>query len=213
MIVDIGIIISLFILPVFLIYRNVIPFRYKVHTLGLVALLSVIIVPLKGWGMEKLGLQPHAVGEHAIPYFLFTGGLGVALLIIAKLTKRTGKERWWKDSHFVYGFIVVSVLQEFVFRGFLIPELQLIFSSTTLIILSNALLFTFMHSIYSDNLPTLTMIFLGGIGFAAMYIYFPSLILISISHAILNFIVVYFGFFTQKRMGNLSIEGNPHKPI
>jgi len=199
MLIDISIIVILFVLPVVLMSFKIIPFKYKIHALGLVAFLLMLIVLLKGWGTQKLGLQLPAVGEFALPYLLFTCGLGIALLIISKLTKNTGKERWWKDSHFIYGFILVSALQEFVFRGFLIPELQSIFSSTILVVLVNALLFAFMHIIYSDNKYSLLMIFVGGIGFATMYIYYPSLILIAISHTVLNFIAVYFGFFTQER--------------
>lgn len=189
----------LFILPVVLIYFKIIPFKYKLYILGVVVLSSLAIVVLEKWGLEKIGLQLETTVEYAIPYFLFTLSLGIALLLISKLQKRGVTPQWWKNSHFLYGFILVSVLQEFVFRGFLIPELQSLFSSTILVILINATLFAFMHIIYSDDTKALVMIFLGGIGFASMYVYFPSLILIAISHTILNFIAVYYGFFNEER--------------
>lgn len=189
----------LLVLPVVLIYFKVIPFRYKVHTLGIVAVIILLIVIFNGWYARMLGLQPNAVKAYYFPYILFTLVASFALLIVARLLKRKGTEHWWQDSHFLYGFILVSALQEFVFRGFLIPELQSIISIAWLVILVNALLFAWMHVIYSDDLKSLMLIFLGGIGFASMYVHFPSLILISISHMILNVIVVYFGFFTQER--------------
>jgi len=36
----------------------------------------------------------------------------------------------------------------------------------------------------------------GGLLFATLYTFYPNFLLASISHSILNFIAVYFGFFT-----------------
>lgn len=200
MIEAIGILLVLFVLPVALWYFKVIPFQYRFHTLAVVGACIVAIVVIRGWGMHTLGLQWSVLRDYVVPYTLFTLFAGFALYIFAKLLKHTSTERWWKKSHFLYGFVLFSALQEFVFRGFLIPELQSIISVAWLVVLVNALLFTWMHVIYSDDSKTLLMIFFGGIGFAAMYVSFPSLILVSISHMILNFIAVYFGFFTQERV-------------
>lgn len=190
----------LFILPVGLWYFKIIPFKYRFHTLAVIGIFILAIVIVKGWGVQTLGLQGNVVRDYAVPYALFTIFAGLALFIFAKLSKHKGTERWWRKGHFLYGFVLFSALQEFVFRGFLVPELQSIISVAWLVILVNALLFTWMHVIYSDDLKVLLMIFLGGIGFAAMYVYFPSLILVSISHMILNFIAVFFGFLTQERV-------------
>jgi len=205
MIETIIILFALFILPVILWYLRIVPFRYRFHTFAVVGIFVVAIILVKGWSLQTLGLQADAIGNYAVPYALFTFFTGLALYIVAKLLKRTGTERWWRRSHFLYGFILFSTLQEFVFRGFLIPELQSVISIGWLVIFVNALLFTWMHVIYSDDVKALLMIFFGGIGFAVMYVYFPSLILVAISHMILNFIAVYFGFFTQERAKDQSI--------
>jgi membrane protease YdiL (CAAX protease family) len=199
MIEAIVILFILFVLPVVLWYFKVIPFRYRFHTFAIIGACTVAIVLAKGWSVSTLGLQGNAVRSYAVPYLLFTLLAGVAVYLIAKLLKRPGTERWWRMGHFLYGFTLFSALQEFVFRGFLIPELQSITSVAWLVILVNALLFTWMHIIYSDDAKALLMIFVGGIGFAAIYVSFPSLVLVSISHMVLNFIAVYFGFFTQER--------------
>ncbi len=200
MIQEILIIFLLFVLPVALLYFKIIPFKLKVHTLGIISLLLLFIAFFRGWGVEILGLQLDKVGEYIIPYTIFTLIAGCALIVVSKILKRKGKERWWEDNHFLYGFMVVSIFQEFVFRGFLIPELQLIFSSVLIIIIINSLLFMLIHVIYSDDIKALALIFIGGIGFAVMYVYYPSLILIVISHAILNLIIVYYGFFSEEKV-------------
>lgn len=190
----------LFIVPVILLYFKVIPFRYKIHTLTLVALIIGVIIFADKWSASKLGLDAEGVSNYWMPYVLFTIALTAVVFVFVKILGKKSKTEWQRDTHFLYGFILVSVLQEIVFRGFLIPELQSLINPTLIIILVNALLFAFMHVIYAHNKAELIGIFLGGVGFATMYVYFPSLILVILSHAVLNFIVVYYRFFSEERL-------------
>lgn len=204
MTIKILLLVFFFVVPVVLLYFKVIPFRYKIHTLTFVALAIGVIMFAEKWSASKLGLDANAVSSYWLPYLLFTIVLTSAVFVVAKLLKRKGTIGWRRDTHFLYGFILVSVIQEYIFRGFLIPELQSFITSPILVILVNTLLFTFMHIIYSDNGPALMGIFIGGICFATMYVYYPSLILVMISHTILNFVVVYYGFFSQERLTKTS---------
>lgn len=202
--------ITLFILPVVLLYFKIIPFRYRTYVLGLVAVIIATVVLVEGWGLGKLGLRLDEMNRTWLPYGVFTIISSGLLVVLAKILRRPTMKQWWRDSHFLYGFIILSALQEFCFRGFLIPELQKLFASAILVIVINAALFTFMHLIYAADAFLLSALFVSGLGFAAMYVSFPSLILIIISHAILNFIVVYFGVFTQQRQTPVapSLRGN-----
>ncbi len=204
----ITIIFSLFILPVVLIYFKVIPFRYKVHVLCLVSVIAAVIMIFQKWTLIKLGLKIDLVSEYFTLYFLFTLVLVFLLIIVAKLQRKNFKSKWWRDNHFLYGFILVSIFQEFLFRGFLIPQLEGIFKPYIIVILINASLFAFMHLIYANDTQSMVMIFIGGVCFATMYVYFPSLILIIISHAILNFIAVLFGFYSKERPQKNIIDRN-----
>lgn len=204
MVNNILLLIALFVVPVILLYFKVIPFRYKIHVLAFVAIVIGVIEISKKWSMDKLGLGVGAVSNHWLQYVLFTFALVILVFVFARLLRRKRTTGLGGDTHFLYGFILVSILQEFIFRGFLIPELQTFIASPLFVILVNAVLFAFMHIIYADDALPLVGIFLGGIGFAAMYVYFPSLILVMIAHAILNFLVVYFGFFSQERQTRAS---------
>ena len=53
----------------------------------------------------------------------------------------------------------------------------------------------FLHSIFPNPTIGLPIAFIGGLGFALMYMKYPSLLLIIISHSIINFFVVLYGFF------------------
>ena len=199
MISAIAIILLLFILPVVLVYFKIVPFKYRVHLLILVSAIAAVIMIFQKWTLAKLELGVDIVGKYVTFYLLFTLILAILLIITAKLQRKGFKAQWWRDNHFLYGFILVSVLQEFLFRGFLIPQLKEIVGSYIVVILLNASLFAIMHLIYINDTQSMAMIFIGGLGFATMYVYFPSLILIIISHAILNFIAVLFGYYSTER--------------
>jgi len=199
MILEILHIVILFILPVLLVYFKVIPFKYRKHTLVIVSILAILLILFEKWTLTKLGIRIDNITTTILPYTIFTI-LGVILLFtISKILKRKKQTDFFKKKHFIYGFLLVSILQELLFRGFLFPQLQEIFKDTYLVVLINAILFTLIHSIYSNTIITLAVIFVGGIFFAGMYSIYPNLILISISHAILNYIAVLYNFYYEEK--------------
>ncbi|MEA3398924.1 MAG: CPBP family intramembrane glutamic endopeptidase, partial [Patescibacteria group bacterium] len=91
-----------------------------------------------------------------------------------------------------------SVLQEVVFRGVLMHMLRRAFKSPFFIIILNAALFALIHILYADAKVILPLTFLAGICFSWLYYKYPNLILISISHTILNFTAMILGFFVLR---------------
>ena len=63
------------------------------------------------------------------------------------------------------------------------------------VIILNTLLFTLIHIIYPMPEIMIPVAVISGFAFALMYRYFPNLILISLSHAVLNFVAILYGFF------------------
>jgi len=206
MILEIIWIFLLFIFPVLLVYCRIIPFKYRKHTLATVSAIIVTIILVEGWTLTQLGIRLDNIRECTIPYAVFTI-IGIFfLLTMFRLLKRRPDRSITKRKHLIYGFIFVSALQELLFRGFLFPELKNIFSGYILIILVNAILFTFIHSIYSNDIISLVMIFVSGICFAGIYWIYPNLILIIISHAILNYIAVLYNFYYKEKMSVKILE-------
>jgi len=160
--------------------------------------MTLALIVYEGWTLSELGIRFDNVVPSIIPYTIFTI-LGVlALVAIAKIIKRTPQKNFYSNKKFIYSIIVISILQELLFRGFLFPKLNYIFSNYTIIILANVILFTFMHTIYSNTTATLATIFAGGIFFALVYGSYPNLILISLSHIILNHVAVRYGFYREE---------------
>lgn len=184
----------LFILPVLLIYFNIIPRDVRLGVLALVFFILVGIVVREKWSLKSLGIRLDNLIPALIPYTLFTLGAVAALIVIAKLLNSDTVENWSKDIHFQFLFLPISFIQEFAYRSFLIPRLKSIINSPWLVILANAILFSFLHIFYPNPVVNLPLTFFAGLGFASLYYRYPNLILATISHCILNFLSVYYCF-------------------
>jgi membrane protease YdiL (CAAX protease family) len=199
-IVNIIEIIILFLLPVLLIYARVIPFKYRYWVLGAVLLLMVLVLRVEKWTLHDLGLRTDNFWQSLVPYFLFTG-LGVTVIVVA--AKLLGKKFFIKNLWHPFPYHLISVvptcfIQELGYRAILLPKLGMIFASLAAVIIVGSLLFSLLHLPYSELNYLLPITFLGGVGFALMYIIYPNLILIFLSHLTLNFTMLLFSFFSQR---------------
>ena len=159
-----------------------------------IAILGIVLC--EKWTLRDLGIRTDNLRTTFLPYALFTITGLIGIFLFAFFLDQPAASNWWLHSHFQYGFLVASVLQEFMFRGFLMPKLRIIFDHAWQVIAVNAALFTLVHLIFPDALLFLPLGLVSGIAFAALYYYYPNLILISISHSILNFFALYFCFFS-----------------
>lgn len=185
----------IFVVPVALIYFGVIPDQWRLFVLVVGGLFIYGIVKKEKWSMEMLGLNEFHTERALKPYVIFTV-VGIFFLIgLAYLNGFSAQVVPDNYLHLLFLFLPVSALQEFAYRGYLMPVLHFIYRSPVRVVIINTLLFTFLHVIYPDMEVNLPLAFVSGLGFAMMYYRYPNLILISISHAILNFVAILYGFF------------------
>jgi len=187
-------ILYLYIIPTLLLYFNVIPKDLRVLMLFAVAILLFGIVKHAKWSYFDIGVHENFMKD-IIPYSLVTIGGVLFLIWLAQIVPHEPFLNWWKNLRFLLLFIPISVLQEIVFRGILMNMLERAFRSPIFIIALNAGVFAFMHVIYLNSMFVLPMTFIAGIAFAWMYYKYKNLILISVSHTILNFVAMILGFF------------------
>lgn len=187
-------ILYLFVIPTLLLYFKIIPGDLRIVMLFGIAVLMFGIIKHNHWTLRDLGIHKN-FNKDFIPYFLFTiAGIGF-LFWLSAIVSHSPFLNWWKSAKFLLLFIPISVVQEIVFRGVLMKLLRHAFSNPVFIIGLNAAVFTLIHVIYVNATFVLPMTFIAGIGFAWMYYRYPNLILISISHTILNFFGMVLGFF------------------
>lgn len=187
-------ILYLYIIPILLLYFKIIPNEFRVILLFGVAILLYGIVKHNKWTYSDLGIK-RDLKEDLAPYTVFTVGGVLFLLWLSQIVPHEPFLGWWKNIKFLLLFIPISVLQEIVFRGILMDMLNKVFKSPIFIIVINAGIFALMHVIYLNSIFVLPMTFMAGIGFAWIYFKYKNLILISISHTILNFVAMVLGFF------------------
>lgn len=184
-----------FLLPVLLIYWNIIPNTYRFFSLFVVCCVILTIILREKWTLKDIGFRHDnfknglllygsltIVGVVAISYYAYRLGMGTIL-----------ENR--PSPYLLLTFIPISFFQEFLYRGFLMKMLQSVFSDRMTVVLFNASLFTILHIIFPLPSVMLPLAFIGGLYFAICYYLVPNLILVSISHAILNLTAVALGFF------------------
>ncbi len=183
----------IFILPVLLWYYKIIPIERRLHALYGMNILALIFVFIHQFNLKQIGVRLDNIYSSLFIYSVFTliGAIvvfaGAKIIKIKKPGEGHSIEKLWHC-------IKISVLQETIYRGYLMALLLLILSPITAIIL-NALLFTLVHVIYENKKVTLFIVFISGLAFAALYAMHPNLILISITHIILNYVAISLGFF------------------
>lgn len=186
-------ILFIFILPVILTYFKIVPLKFRLWLFFFLVFLVGFLSYLEGLTLKELGIRVDNLNDGVLPYTLLTL-VGVALIVLAaKRLRKTSHPRWWMKPHFQFMFILLSVTQEFMYRGYLMPKLEFIIPSAFFVIFVNSLIFMFLHIIYPNKATNLLLTFIGGLAFAAIYYYYPNLFLISISHSILNFFAVLYG--------------------
>src|SRR3989338_3634767 len=184
---------TLFVLPVLLILFGVIPVQYRFFVLLAITILVIAVIVIEKWSLKNLGIRLDNIKKSALWYLIFTVFATVAIIVLARLLNHN-TQNITGNIHFQYGFIILSFLQEFLFRSFLIPKLKLLTASPTLVIISNAALFGILHLIFPNTLVIFLLTALLGVGFAYVYYYRPNLILATIAHSIINFVAVFYCF-------------------
>jgi membrane protease YdiL (CAAX protease family) len=91
--------------------------------------------------------------------------------------------------------IALSFIQEFLYRSYLFRLWNDISHHAWLVITLNVVVFTYMHTIFPNWEIVLPLTGVGGILFAIMYHRYPNFWMISSMHVVLNFTVLYLGFF------------------
>ena len=187
----------LFILPVVLFYFDVIPGNFRVAMLFVITLLLLGIIYEEKWTFADMGIKKNWTSD-VRPYAIFTILAVAFLFAISETAPHFENFDWWQSEKFLLLFAPISILQEIIFRGVLMKMLLGAFKNIPFVILINATVFAVLHIIYLNSAFILPLTFFGGICFAYLYYKWPNLILISISHTIINFTAMILGFFALR---------------
>lgn len=179
--------------PVFLIWSGAIPFSYRFHVLGFVLLSFIVHSVHSGYRLHDLGFTLEHSGNSIRWNLLFCtiGGMGLYL------TYRAGwlmpREHSYSLACFLFYIVILGPVQELIFRGILFAEMKRCRNITPkMMILISTITFSYLHIIY--NHPALLLItFVSGLVWGGIYLRWPSIWGISLSHSLLGALAMFLG--------------------
>lgn len=182
----------IYILPVLLVFLEVIPFSWRFYVLIFAAIVVVAIAYLYQFSPVELGFTNHNLKKSltaiSLPTLIFTGFMFIYYLTHGSRLDNSAYQ--WLFYLFFVG--VSSPIQEFLYRGFLFAIFKREKFATWVQIVFSTLLYSFIHLIYKD-IPTLVFTLIIGIIWGWNYAKFRNLYSIIISHSLLGAIAILVG--------------------
>lgn len=180
-------------LPILLIWFDVIPFTYRFHVLATVLCTFVLFGLYRGYGLGELGLTLKNCRSSMLANALFcaAGGLGLYLVFLGGF--QMPREHSYSLTCFLLYIVFLAPVQEFIFRGIMFAEMKRCrIADRRIMLLISTVSFSFLHIIY-DYPPLLLITFISGLAWGMMYLRWPSLLGISMSHALLGAFAMFLG--------------------
>lgn len=179
--------------PVFLIWSGVIPFAFRFHVLAVVLLSFIVHSVRRGYCLHDLGFTLEHSWNSIRWNVLFCtlGGIGLYL------TYRSGwlmpREYSYSLACFFFYIVILGPVQELIFRGILFAEMKRCRNiAPAMMVLISTITFSYLHIIY--NHPLLLLItFVSGLVWGLIYLRWPSIWGISVSHSLLGALAMFLG--------------------
>jgi membrane protease YdiL (CAAX protease family) len=183
--------------PIILLLKQIIPREMRMWFLGASLFAVLMLLILEHPSLETIGIRNDNLWQACIAYGVFTLFGIIALNIYARMLRKSALASWRSDSHLMGWFIPVSIAQQIIFMGFVLPTFKLVLP-LWFAVAATALVFAFMHSFYEEQNTIIPLALFAGVGFATLFSFWPNLLLGCVSHMILNFSAVYLRFFKFK---------------
>ncbi|MFM7088641.1 MAG: CPBP family intramembrane glutamic endopeptidase [Candidatus Paceibacterota bacterium] len=188
-------ILVIFIVPIFLLYYNILDIDARFFLLAFSALVMYSIIRRERWNYRDLGLRVDNI-KSALPYYLSATLLFIGILFVLDSVLNINPNNTpTVIAQRLLLFIPVSVFQEFAFSVFLLKRLQFLFGRSFLMVFINATIFTYIHIIYDLPPAAAIFLFVGSVIASIVYLRKPNFLLVSIAHSLANITAVLLGFF------------------
>lgn len=194
-----GVLLPLFVLlimlhvPVALIWLEVIPFKYRFYTLFFLLAGFAGYAYKRRYSLYELGFRTDnlRLSLYSNLVFCLVGSLGLYLTYNAGwLRPKAGEYLPWI---YVFYILFLAPAQEIFFRGILFAEMKRSrIADQRWILLISTFSFCFLHIIYQHP-PLLIMALLSGLTWGGLYIKWPNIWGISLSHSLLGAFAILLG--------------------
>ncbi len=180
-------------LPILLLWSGIIPFAYRFHALSVVMAGSLFFAAHRRYRWRELGFRTDNL-RNSIYWNLLFCALGAVCLY---LSYRAGLVRPKDSSYLPYVYVMYILLlapvQELLFRGMLFAEMRRTGNRDyRVIVLVSTSSFCFLHTIYNHP-PLLIISFASGLIWSLLFIKWPNIWGVSLSHALLGALAMFLG--------------------
>lgn len=181
-----------YVLPVLLIYWQLVPFAWRFYLLIFAAVTIIAIARLDQFSGKELGFTTQNLQNSLRAIALPT--LASAMMMVIYYTQNGSRinNSAYSWSFYLFFVFLSSPLQEFLYRGFLFGILTRAKLAVWLQILLSSFLYGLVHLIYKD-IPTLLLTSLIGLFWGFHYAQYRNLYSIIISHSLLGAIAILVG--------------------
>lgn len=179
--------------PVFLIWSGVIPFAYRFHVLAVVLLSFIAHSVHRGYRLHDLGFTLEQSWNSIRWNLLFCTLGGIGLYCAYRAGWLMPREYSYSLACFLFYIVILAPVQELIFRGILFAEMKRCRNiAPKMMILISTITFSYLHIIY--NHPVLLLItFVSGLVWGLIYLRWPSIWGISLSHSLLGALAMFLG--------------------
>lgn len=182
-----------FVIPVVLILAQVIPFEYRFYVLLIATIVVFIYTRLMGVFLSELGWRKKNLKISFLKILPMTLSLSLVMLLFYFLGWIRSTENQQISWLFYLFYVFISCpSQEFLYRGFLFWFLPMFELNSRAIIVTSAVLYSFVHAIYWD-IPTLIITLVIGFFWSQNYEKYQNLYSVIFSHSLLGAIAIMIG--------------------
>lgn len=182
-------IILLLILPIFLgAFLHLETSDVVIFPFALLILSRILQLFLRGEIVSEHDLQTKNNRGHAFVAYLTITLAGIVLFY---LLRDALSLPYWLTNDQLWSFTLLhALLQELIFRTYLLNRLRSVTTNRFIVSVLGAILFAGAHLLLPFSLALIILTLIGGFAWAWLYQRYPSIVLVTISHFILNWTLI-----------------------
>lgn len=185
-------------LPI-LLYFNIIPAHFKYYLLFIALFYIGLDIYVHHIPLRRLGIYTRITVRAVALYALVAIG-GIVVAYSFAFHFHTPRINVFTTPSLLYTFLFSSFFQELIYRSYLFYVLKQFSRNPMWIIGVSAILFSFLHIIFTPLSISIPITLLLGLSIGIAYYYYPNLFLATCSHAILNVFVSYLCLFSGEQL-------------
>lgn len=188
----ISLILTFYVLPPTAIALQMIPFSFRFLLLTVITPLLFFVRPSEAIDNKTLGITKHNLSKSIITIIPITLVLALPIVFVAGVNKPRYDNSDLSIFFYIFYVLISCLFQEFAYRGYLFPALDILPLGKWARIILASVLFSFVHIIYKDIYILLSTL-IAGLLWSIHYDKCRNLAGVTVSHAIVGVLTISLG--------------------